>query len=138
MKDELDGLTDAELNDLFGVEVVGWSLGRGHGLFWDAANNRSHYSKGGAIFLTRQKMNLPCEEPGMVDFAGDANAVLPYLQRRKAFHVYWDDHKMIVAEPTPSYHIDFGGRTWVRNAPTLARAICIALIRAARARKAAP
>jgi len=122
VNDELDSIGADQLSEVFAVEV--------------AETLKPTVPKNGAERAyedTQTGAYRSCEwRECFTDYATDEHAVLPYAQKLKRFHVYWDDHKMIVAEATPSYHIDFAGRCWVRNAPTLARAFCIALIRHAR------
>ncbi len=134
MNDELETLTDAELSELFALEVAGMTK-RTEGLFWSADDKRAYILTGSALHDVRKKMRLPCTPDLMLSFATDANAVLPFLEKLKKFHIYWDDFRMPAIPLPSSYHIDIRGRRLAANVPTLARAICLALVRAKRAAK---
>ena len=114
MSDELDGLSDARLSEVFAVEVAGFA----------ASRFAVHVSGTAEYPIWAQALPPP--------FATDANAVLPYLSKES----WWaeNDH-------------DKNGMVFVRIwtgigeschlvgiAPIFARAACIALIRAARAK----
>ena len=58
MNDELDTKTDAELDELFAVEVAGLER-RTEGLFWDAAEQRAFILEGSELAKVRRKMGLP-------------------------------------------------------------------------------
>jgi hypothetical protein len=111
VNDNLDTLTDAQLNECFAVEVAELA-----GLHWSEVSER---------LSCKDSSGLPSKVP---DFSTDANAVLPWLEKH--------------------YHADIGcakdAGWWVlisldgwesvvkAEAPTFARAACIALIRANR------
>jgi hypothetical protein len=107
-----DSLTDAQLNELFAVEVAGWSSGG-----WSAW----HKEDEGTDRVIR--------EPA---FTTDANAVLPWLEKGGEWQASKRQGQWMVSfyEPKGDMYAHLS------VAPTFARAAVIALIRAVRASKA--
>ena len=139
MSDDLETKTDAELNNLFAVEVAGW-IPKSHGLLWDAVGSRSHIIADGVLHRKRTQMGLPTDKPFLVDFCTDANAVLPWLEKYGVTHYYTASRGHIVMlylhgtdkNGTPSSSC--AGYYMEPNPPTtFARATVIALLRAKRA-----
>lgn len=127
MNDELDKLSDAELSELFAVEVAGWVyVPDGCGVQWFVPPNLPPAA------------NLRTNRP-VPQFSTDTNAVLPWLEKWKlgAPHTKGpsaylkNDGWSVVAYngKEPPNHANA-----IAVAPTFARAACIALIRAKRAR----
>lgn len=110
MSDELDALSDAQLSEVFAVEVAGWTFREEH--HWCFAKGNDYARKGDLVFST------------------SADAVLPYLS---AHCVTWrcmgypDGSHGFILWPTST------SRDFQSSAPTFARAACIALLRAKRA-----
>ena len=120
MSDELDKLTDAELSELFAVEVAGWKVEREQFIdYWFDADGDD------------------CNNP---TFATDANAVLPWLEKFKEDCVKIQLVKNSIWRFTLfKPHVGFGsGNTkCISTCKSISfpRAACIALIRAKRAEK---
>ena len=132
--DTLDQATDAELNELFAVEVAETMerIDPQHG------EARAYAMKGTGAYRS-------CEwRDHFTDFATDANAVLPYLEKDQ-FVISNLSSDGVTVELFkdypgigPEYNCPQGPSTEVYAqgaAPILARAACIALIRARRAGK---
>ncbi len=129
MSDDLDNKSDAELNELFAVEVAGWQVGN-HGLFWDSDNREAHIIKGGLLHQKRTAMGLPSEPQFCVDFCTDANAVLLWLEKG-AWNLWFEGKQWYRVTVEVGLVGEYDG-----HAPTFARAAVLALIRGARAKRA--
>lgn len=127
MSDQLDQLTNAELNEVFAVEVAGFSDLRISGV-WEFSDDPAN--------RTCMCGNGPDGKAPIPLVADSADAVLPWLEKHAAYKVEyiglgeaWKsriDVFYALSSRTPE---GFG------LAPTFARAATIALIRAHRARK---
>ena len=124
--DNLDTLTDAELSEVFAVEVAGWRR--------STTSDRQPYGRRAKL------IDWVCERKAVVythvRFATSADAVMPFLENF-AGHICercFDYAKPHVVRVLPSlkyresYRQEFRGES-----STFARAACIALIRAKRA-----
>jgi hypothetical protein len=111
MTDELDKMSEAELNRIFAVEVAGWH-----------ADLPIQYTSG-----YRPGSDRP--EP-IPPYATDANAVLPWLEKNDSWHGGYDG----TGGPI-TYECEVFSRAsyFKAMAPTFARAACVSLIRAKRA-----
>jgi hypothetical protein len=116
MTDELDRKTDDEISDIFAREVAGWKF-----------TNEDDFNKGlsnGEGFDLVEK----------ADFATNANAVLPWLEKYKYFDLTKRDCDFMI-----SIYLDVNKNLIITNATgvekTFARAACITLIRAKRSEK---
>jgi len=121
MSDELDTKTDGELSGVFAVGVAGWRDDTElPNVFW-----RTKRKGGEGLTLERKK--------GFDKFATDANAVMPWLGK------FGDAAASFCPEDKGRWYVGitgFGGEFCeCAFASTFARAACVALIRAARARK---
>lgn len=131
MSDNLDIISDAALNEVFAVEVAALTEIRDS---------------------TRWEMTDPPDDPivrvgrddnggknAVKDFSTDANAVLPWLEKQRAlnFNVAAAMGTRITTGVVWSVRlIDLRDNQMMQGeAPTFARAVCIALIRAKRAAK---
>lgn len=106
--DNLDTLSDAELNECFAVEVAGWTSYDGRRLISPQP---------------RRRIVIP------PDFVFDANAVLPWLEKAGNPKIHW----AYFGDPEWQVSLFPNGTEVVAIAPTFARAAAIALIRAKRA-----
>lgn len=115
--DALDQMPDAELSEVFAVEVAGWkrnSCGE-----WSDAMGRTQYYE--------FDQYRPIETP---KFATSADAVLPFTKGLALVAEDHGAHWSCIAVP-----LDWAADNVTSTAPTFARAACIALIRAKRAEK---
>lgn len=139
MNDDLDQKTDAELNEIFAVEVAGLrkvpAEDYGADGFWEKVPHPRALVSGG-------RFTLPF-------FSTDANAVLPYihefgLQKFPGGEPYYFEAKSPICREQGWMlrlmfaHHDGDIVSEQTEAPTFARAACIALIRAKRAEKISP
>ena len=138
MTDQLDQLTDAQLSEVFAREVAAWGIHSRNTAFWVDAEKRD-----GTAFDVRALV-------GELRFATSADAVLPFLERQRAWSkgtvgqavtVYGE---RLSPSPKPEGVPDSEwmilapiGHHWNEAKPlvSFARAACIALIRAKRAEK---
>jgi len=113
MTDELETKTEAELSAVFAIEICGFH--KEADTYWVDGNE-----------------DLVCDIP---DFATDANAVLPWLEEYENVEFYF------CSEDFDKWYVGILYNNGISGAfgfdKTFARAACIALIRAARARKGA-
>lgn len=119
MNDDLDSKTDAEISEIFAVEVAGWRDA-------DPTETREHYR---SWIPPGKKPIRNCrysERPA--PFATSADAMLPWLEKHVAASMSYLPH----ANPG-GWYASLSSVKVV--APTFARAACIALIRAKRATK---
>lgn len=114
--DNLDTLTDSELNELFAVEVAGLKK---HG---EGVDGRGWYHS-----------PPPMRAISPVGaFTTDANAVLPWLEKELSFNI----DRTHLADDDQLYRVSLRkNRDGIGLGPTLARAAVIALLRAKRASK---
>jgi hypothetical protein len=150
--DNLDTLSDAEINECFAVEVAGWTpwlekrgdythyiwQKAGDKLPWmnyrDGEKYRQNYTKAGKFDSMKHVDHL------RLVFSTDSNAVLPWLEKWPIASATRLDRGWSVTLLTESgegetYNTHDAGDA---EAPTFARAACIALIRAHRSQKATP
>jgi len=124
MTDDLDTKTDAQLSEIFAVEVAGWKR----------------------AFI--KKRNGWVSEKGFAPlpplFAEDANDVLPWLEKNYEVHINYADRPFgenFVSQYSDAWHYTVtvwpkhDERGWQGEAKTFARAACIALIRSKRSEK---
>lgn len=127
MNNDLTRLTDVELSELFAIEVLGYvryeSLLTGKASFY--VDERRH----------RYENHPPTVQPKELQFATNANSVMPYLMEK-----IW----MAGTEATFEDGSEYSNGVAIKFkmvgiepviAPTFARAACIALINAARENK---
>lgn len=124
--DNLDALSDAALDEIFAVEVAGWTnidtyLGRNPLPF-----TRS-FRGGTDDGLTEGEDTLWHEIKRLPNFTTDANAVLPWLEKQE-WSLYFDQGEMNPYILT----IEYPEKLKAVEAPTFARAAVLALIRAKR------
>ena len=117
MTDGLDTKTDAQLSEIFATEVAGWTFTLGTVEKW-WRDGDGHFRGAGFI-------NLP-------HFATSADAVLPWLEKANHLLSCWDGKLWCVA-----FYFEGNSRHSTGTQTTFARAACIAIIRATRARKGA-
>ena len=141
MTDDLDTKTDAEISEIFAVEVAGWKEqwliitggyfwrpdGRGHTSY---VNEAGRYSREYAESCVNQCDHRPTviKKDEHQPFATDANAVLPWLGK-----YMWSacNHNQYPVE------VIIGFKDYIAGASTFARAAATALIRARRAEEGA-
>lgn len=125
MSDELNQLTDAQLSEVFAVEVAGWKRGDVRWPPGEADETAGWIPPG-----EKSPRGYPC----CPSFATSADAVLPFVHKAGwAECLQWD---MENGKPTAfRWRVRVVGRRggYIEGeAPTFARAACIALIRAKR------
>lgn len=128
----LDTLTDAELSELFAVEVAGFA-GVRSGTPWEVNDEPPAVRRVGRVKLhDTSKEAVVMEVP---DYATSADAVLPWLENNYGEYEYAGAAHFTGATGPAEWHIRVfvGNGTYVAKAPTFPRAACIALIRAKRA-----
>lgn len=108
MSDNLDAFSDALLNTAFAVEVAGF----------DDTRFAVHVTGTAEYPISAQALPPP--------FATDANAVLPFLEKRTDMTCYRTSAR--------DWIVKLGVFSPPGKAPSFARAACLALIRAARAK----
>lgn len=140
--DTLDSLTDAELSELFAVEVAGFTNIR-DGYPWEVNDEPPEVRRVGRVKLFDSD-SLPTDPVEVPDFATSADAVLPWLEKTR-----WAGHSNGMTGSTNGYphaSIDIyllGGLARARGecfhgdslTRSFARAACLALLRAKRASK---
>lgn len=130
MSENLDTMSDAELNELFAVEIAGWTIKR----FWPSCDMRTDTSKPCHQWY-RPDGSLYSSDPW---FCTDANAVLPWLAKMNSASAVL---RTWIATPDWCVTIkecvgENGERLEAQGvAPTFARAAVLALIRINRATK---
>lgn len=121
MTDELDTLSDAELNGVFTREVAGYERG------WSGTSGSQ--ASDGWRFRDGDEWRFVFDHEAP-DFATDVNAVLPYLEKHaEVSNVFEGGEWFVGIEEKPARPGSFVSGA----APTFARAVTIALIRAKRA-----
>ena len=113
--DNLDRLSDLELNAVFAAEIAGWFI-----------DLPPQYAQG-----FRPKSTKPEPIPG---FSTDANALLPWLDKYQWQLTRWNPMSPQEAEYWINLPMGSPGSVEA-TAPTFARSAATALIRAARATK---
>ncbi len=120
MSDDLDQLSDAALSEVFAVEVLNWKRGincDGHPAVWPP--DCEPYTK-------RKQGKWPHGVSIGATYAVSADAVLPFLEAAGLVKAIFSKSSALVEVHT--------GLDWAfGEAPTFARAACVALIRAKRA-----
>jgi len=122
---ELEQLPDAQLAEALAVEVAGFSK---------TINNCGEW---GSFTKWKDKEGACTEDRHIHRFAMSADAVMPLLDKWAACqisHNYQEGDDDRGIEPIQPWVVELANR-YEGKAPTLARAACIALIRAARAQK---
>lgn len=112
-----DALNDAQLSEVFAVEVAGWAIHSRNTACWVDAAERDGMMERVHAFV------------GELEFATSADAVLPFLEATKN----WSGAAYPHARDSQAKHsvcIEFNH---VGCSSTFARAACIALLRAKRA-----
>lgn len=143
MTDNLDTLSDGELDEVFAVEVANIPA------LFTLMKRGYYYRQNGNGYTSRieeawrvteavaDQYVYPHDEPVTKhrlphgEFSADANAVLPWLLKAFRFHAHGDAGEVTVQAEISATH-------WLipqSTAPTFARAAAIALIRAKRAQK---
>jgi hypothetical protein len=125
--DTLDQLTDAELSEVFAVEYAGWTRDGS-----DLSPMRWKDAEGGMPW------DYENDRLGQPKFATSADAVLPFTDAFPFCDITRESH--LNGKPwsvSVARTIEGDDAVIHALAPTLARAICIALIRAKRAEKGA-
>tara|TARA_R110002050_G_scaffold191532_6_gene326327 strand:- start:23 stop:418 length:396 start_codon:yes stop_codon:yes gene_type:complete len=119
VRDELDDMDYGKLSDVFAVEVAGWEMA-----------HATHPIFGSFAYRVTEEFTDGYE---LAKFAASLDACLPYLAAHKGYVIQDHDHSGAVCvriKATTRY-----GRTFTAAkgiAPTMAQAICLALIRAKR------
>lgn len=115
MNDDLDQKSDAELNKIFAEEVAGWVNVRPY------IRTRTH----DGLRILKGHPDRQSTERRVPDFATDANAVLPWLEKWRYSDIYWNRITML-------WQVRLQNGDHEASASTLARAAAIALIRGER------
>lgn len=128
----LDALTDAELSELFAVEVAGFA-GVRDGTPWEVNDEPPAVRRVGRVKLhDTSKEAVVMEVP---DYATSADAVLPWLEKEKAceaFRVYQRTGGLVDESLPLIWRVRVAFASPCAEAATFARAACLALIRAKR------
>ena len=142
--DSLESLSDLELNEVFAVEVCGWTAGEGK---WIDDNGGDGYCSSGysleweGHWIDDGKRKFPRTA---LAFSSSADAVLPYLEKASHERVaftdsiwydkmgdYWTVELRVPARQAPARDkIEIGA-----SHASFARAACLALVKAHKAAK---
>lgn len=133
MKDQLDSLTDSALAEAFAVEVAGWKnrfathddpIQRG------GSRLPNHFGPSVMAWWHEDSARFPGVYVAPPPFATSVDAVLPWLEKAPHVEITHINGVWVI-----SVHADVYVCSGQADAPTFARAACLALLRAARAKK---